>query len=197
MIHINLLPVREIIQHNKAKQQLFTLFTCFGILLFVLAAVFFFQKSKITTNREKLAAIQQERQQYVAIERKIKKLEEETKTLERQIGVIDRLKKSSSLTVHALDELAKITPADRMWLTSLSQNGTSLSISGMALDNQTIAKFMDDLKSSEYIGNVNLENSALKAYAGKNLKSFSISCSLVADTQSEFEQNTQNNNSKG
>ena len=46
----------------------------------------------------------------------------------------------------------------------------------MALDDQTIAKYMDDLESSQYIKNVHLANTTMDRYAERNLKSFSISC---------------------
>ena len=49
----------------------------------------------------------------------------------------------------------------------------------MALDNKTIAEFMDSLKlDSEYINDVNLSNTSLKNVSGKGLKSFSISASV-------------------
>jgi type IV pilus assembly protein PilN len=46
----------------------------------------------------------------------------------------------------------------------------------MALDDQTIAQYMDDLEASRYIKNVHLANTKMDRYADRNLKSFSISC---------------------
>lgn len=66
-----------------------------------------------------------------------------------------------------------------MWLTTLTQSGGNMKVSGMALDNRTIAKYMDDLKSSPYIQSVHLASSSLKGFAGRNLKAFSISCSIA------------------
>ena len=109
----------------------------------------------------------------------IKQLEKDKELIEKRIAIIKQLQKSSSLTVHVLDEVANLTPADRMWLTSVTQSGASLTIAGMALDNRTIAKYMEDLKTSPYISNVNLANTSLKSYAGRNLKVFSLSCSTV------------------
>ncbi len=109
----------------------------------------------------------------------IKQLEKDKELIEKRIAIIKQLKKSSSLTVHVLDEVANLTPADRMWLTSVTQSGASLTIAGMALDNRTIAKYMEDLKTSPYISNVNLVNTSLKSYAGRNLKVFSLSCSAA------------------
>jgi len=65
-----------------------------------------------------------------------------------------------------------------MWLTKLQQTGNELKLSGMALDNQTVAKYMDDLTNSSYIQNVNLVSASMEKFAEKNLKLFSVSCSV-------------------
>jgi type IV pilus assembly protein PilN len=109
---------------------------------------------------------------------RMKKLEEDRELLETQIGIIDKLKAESSLTVRVLDEVARIIPSQRMWLGSLSQQGSRLSLSGMALDNRTIAGFMEELKQSPYIKSVTLANASLKAYAGRDLKLFSLSSAV-------------------
>jgi type IV pilus assembly protein PilN len=92
--------------------------------------------------------------------------------------VIKQLKQASSLTVHVLDEVANLTPPNRMWLTKLQQNGSDLKLSGMALDNQTVAKYMDDLATSPYIQNVNLVSASMEKFAERDLKSFSVGCTV-------------------
>ncbi len=148
----------------------------------------YIQSDTISTRQNELDQLQQSKKKFNTILTKIKKLEEETQILGKQIGVIKKLKKSSPLTVHALDEVANLTPSKRMWLTSFTQSENSLKLSGMALDNRTIAKYMDDLKASPYIRDVTLVSSSLKAYAGKNLKAFSISCSLTVPEEKGQEQ---------
>jgi type IV pilus assembly protein PilN len=179
MIHINLLPVRQIKEKAAAKQQLFTVFLSFLLLLVVLGVVGYFQVSKATALQSDISTLNKEKQRHAKTLKLIKKLEKDKKLIEKRIAIIKQLKKSSSLTVHLLDETAKITPPDRMWLTSLSQSGGHLKIAGMALDNRTIAQYMEDLKASPYITNVNLASSSLKGYAGRNLKAFSLSCSVA------------------
>ena len=79
-----------------------------------------------------------------------------------------------------------------MWLKSLKQQGTSLSLSGIALDNRTIAQFMDALKESPYVKRVNLSNASLVKVSGRDLKSFSLACSVTSpevQTQKEIKKN--------
>lgn len=125
-----------------------------------------------------LAHLQNEKQTYNKILDQIKKFEQDKALTEKKIAVIKQLKKSSALTVHILDEVARLTPTKRLWLKSLSQSGNSLQLTGMALDNRTIAQYMENLKTSPYINEVSLENSTMAKYAGRNLKSFAISCMI-------------------
>ncbi|WP_456386980.1 PilN domain-containing protein [Desulfolithobacter sp.] len=178
MVYINLLPVREIKQRIRAKRQLVAIGISFFIFLVILGVAGYMQATKVERLGKEISALKKEKQRYDKINRQIKQLEKDRQVIEKQIAIIRQLKKNSSLTVHILDEIANITPTDRMWLTSLSQTGNSLQIAGMALDNRTIAKYMEDLKKSPYIKSVNLVSSSLRAYAGRNLKSFSLSCSV-------------------
>jgi type IV pilus assembly protein PilN len=122
--------------------------------------------------------LQAETQQYAKILAEIKKIEDDKKILLTRIAVIKQLKQSSSLTVHVLDEVATLTPPNRMWLTKLQQTGNDLRLSGMALDDQTIAKYMDDIGNSSYMQNVILASASMEKYAERNLKLFSISCAV-------------------
>lgn len=179
MIRINLLPVRDIKRRNAIKNQLIFFAGAFISYLSILALIGLFQYNKISVFEKQVQILQQEKQKYTVTLNEIKKLEEEKKLIETRIGVIKQLKESSSLTVHILDEVANLTPNRRMWLSGMSQGGNSLKVSGMALDNQTIAKFMDDLEGSQYINNVALSNSSMKQYAERNLKSFSLTASAT------------------
>lgn len=191
MIYINLLPVREIKRRISAKNQLLAAIGIIVLLLLGLGLVTTYQTAKINNLRESEKKIQEEKKQYTKILNDIKKIEEEKKDLVTKIAIIHQLKKTSSLTVHALDEVANFTPVNRMWLKTLSQNGNQLSLTGMALDDQTIAKFMDDLENSKYFQNVSLVSSTMETFAERNLKNFSISCS-VAFEQNENQKTIQN-----
>ena len=178
MIYINLLPVRDIKNRIVAKRQVYT--SAFSLFLLILMTGMFswYQSSiisKLTIENEKIA---NEKKKFTQILNQIKQIDEEKKILENRIAVIKNLRKDSSITVHVLDEVANLTPSKRMWLKSIDQSSSRLIISGMALDDQTIAKYMDDLDKSEYIKNIVLANTTMDKYAERNLKSFSISCTV-------------------
>ncbi len=189
MVRINLLPVREIKRRAQAKQQITFFAFGFILLLILLGAFGFQQSSKAGQLQQEFSKIKRDKQRFTKTLNQIKKLESDKALLENRIAIIHKLKAQSSLTVHVLDEVARVVPNRRMWLQSLWQSGNKLQLTGMALDNRTIAKYMEDLKQSPYIKNVNLANSSLKAFAGRNLKSFSLSCTIgVPEKKEETEQ---------
>lgn len=192
MVYINLLPIEEIKQHAKAVQQLSLFAVCFVLVLALLGTVAFYQASTAANLEQEIKTLNAEKKRYEKVLAQIKKLEKDKILIENKIAVIKQLQKTSALTVHILDEVANLTPTKRLWLISLNQSGMSLKISGMALDNQTIASYMETLKTSPYIANVSLISSSLKAYAGRNLKTFSLSCAIALPVAAEPEPATQN-----
>lgn len=189
MIYINLLPVRDIKRRNKAKKEIILSAVSLFCYLSLLLSFAFYQAIDISRLQKTNEDLQTEKKQYNKILDEIKHLEEAKKILETRIEVIKQLKQSSSLTVHILDEVANYTPSNRMWLTGLSQTSADLKLAGMALDNQTIAKYMDDLGKSHYITNVYLANSSMKNFAERDLKSFSISCTAGFSKKTEENEN--------
>ena len=177
MVYINLLPIREIKQRIKAKQQLTLFGFCILAVLVAVGAFWFYQTSIINGLSDEIASLQAEKKRYEDVLKQIAKLEKDKKLIESKIAVINQLQKTKAITVHVLDEVAKLTPSKRIWITSMSQTGFSLRLAGIALDNQTIAKYMEILKTSDYIAEVNLISSSLKKYAGRDLKDFSLTCS--------------------
>jgi len=182
MLRINLLPIRQLKKRARARarNQIVSFATLVAFLLLILGAVAFLQTTKINTIESQIAQLKVEKKKYDPILKEMKRLEKAKKNLENKITIIKKLKKDSSNTVHILDEVANKVDSKRMWLKSLKQTGANLSLSGVALDNRTVAQFMDALKESPYISGVNLSNASLTKVSGRNLKSFSLACSIVS-----------------
>lgn len=180
MLRINLLPIRQLKKRAKARNQIISFATLLLFLLLILGAVAFLQTSKIKGIESQISQLKKEKNRYSPILKEMKELEKAKADLENKIGVIKKLRQDSATTVHILDEVANKVDAKRMWLKSLKQTGSSLSLTGVALDNRTIAQFMDALKSSPYITAVNLADASLTKISGRNLKSFSLACTITS-----------------
>jgi len=187
MLKINLLPVRQLKRRAKARKQLTSIFLFFLLLLAMLATVGFIQAQKVSSLQTEITQLTTEKNSYSKTLREIEKLKKGKVELERKTGIIDKLKTDSSLTVRVVDEVANRIDNQRIWLTLLHQQGASLRLSGIALDNQTVAQFMDSLKDSPFVNSVTLTNSSLKIISGRNLKSFELTCSVAQPAPAEPE----------
>ena len=191
MLRINLLPIRQLQKIAKARNQLLVFFLIFFVVLALLGVTGSLLTAKVTELNEDIIAKTNEVKSFDKVIQEIADLEKRRLDLNNKIKILNQLKTDSSLTVHVLDDVSKIIDNKRMWITSFKQNGGSLSLSGYALDNKTIAEFMENLKlDSTYVNGVNLSNTSLKNVSGKGLKSFSISAGVSspappAKTQAE------------
>ncbi len=178
MLKINLLPVRQLKKRAKARRQITSMIVLFFLVVGLLVATGFLQAKKISELTTEVAALKKEKDSYSPTLKKIAKLKKDRLELDRKTAIIKKLKTDSSLTVRVLDEVANRIDNQRMWLTTLQQQNTSLRLSGIALDNQTVAQFMDNLKASPFVQEVSLANSSLKVVSGRNLKGFSLNCKV-------------------
>jgi len=181
MLRINLLPIRQLKKRTKARNQIigFVAVLCCVLVLLGLAGAI--QASRMSAIQQDINAKTKEKNSFNKVIKELADLEKKRLDQNNKITVINNLKRDSSLTVHILDEVAKLIDNSRMWITSFNQNGSTLILSGYALDNQTVAQFMDELKfKSAYINSVSLTNSSLSAVSGTELKSFSLTCNVSA-----------------
>jgi type IV pilus assembly protein PilN len=179
MLKINLLPIRQLKKRAKARNQFIGMVFIFLLALAAIAAIGFIQIQNIKGLQQDIAALTKEKDSYTPTLKKIEKLKEDKLELARKTDIIKKLRKESSLTVRLLDEVANRVDNQRMWLGSLNQQNNSMNLTGIALDNQTVAQFMNKLKESPFITDVVLTNSSLQVVSGRNLKSFSLNCSVA------------------
>ncbi|MCW5212481.1 PilN domain-containing protein [Desulfobulbus sp. TB] len=178
MIRINLLPVRQMKQKTQALRLLFLSGVAIVATVVVLLLATGFLSTKVSGLKESIKDLTAQKKKLQEKLDLINDLEKKKKLVEQQTAVVDQLKKKSQLTVRILDDVAWRTPHERMWLTSFSQEPNSLKLSGMALDNRTIANYLDNLKKSDYLTKVTLVSTALSNYGGRNLQTFSLTCSI-------------------
>lgn len=178
MLRINLLPIRQLKKRATAVNQITLALIGLGCVLLILLAVGYYQSNNIKQTKGRISVLQNQKNALQKTLNDIEKLKKQTTELNRRITVINDLKKESSLTVHILDEITKTLDNERVWLDSLTQNGPSLNLKGVALDNESIAQLMNSLKDNPYFSSVTLGKSTLKSVGGRNLKSFDLACTI-------------------
>jgi type IV pilus assembly protein PilN len=78
-----------------------------------------------------------------------------------------------------LDEVSSLKP-EKMWLESFKKDGSRLGIEGIALDDETVANFMTNLRKSSLFKSVDLVVSERSEQSKIMLKKFTLSCEIVA-----------------
>jgi type IV pilus assembly protein PilN len=191
MIRINLLPFRAARKKENIKRQLIIfvltvllcLSTC-GYFLFALRGELGDLKDTEKARRSELAT-------YKKTLQKIKTLEKRIKTVKAKLTVIKRLERGKTGPVYLLDEISMAVPKDKLWLNSLREKKGQLSLSGTAMDNETVALFMNNLEAAEHIGAVDLKDVKLRDLPSYKLKvsDFSLVCEII-DKEKENEKET-------
>ncbi|NDY43207.1 PilN domain-containing protein [Dissulfurirhabdus thermomarina] len=178
MIRINLLPVREWRRREVVRQQVSIFFLSEILLLVALVAVFITVQGTVAGYRSDVAALRAEKQKLDYVTKKMRKAEAKRREVERKFASIESLQQGRSFTVRVLDELISTMPMDRVWLRQLTLSGTRLNMSGVALDNHTVALFMRRLKASPYFTSVNLKNTSRVNVKGHDLMNFALDVGL-------------------
>ena len=178
MIKINLLPFRAARRKENIRRQI-TIYVLSVVLVLVAVGYFFLNLTGTLSDlADEKAAQKRELAKYADTIKKIKAIEKKVAQIEKKLGVINELEKNKTGPVRLLDEVALAIPKDRLWLKSLQEKKGTLSLSGTAMDNDTVALFMDNLEKSRQITSVDLKSTKLqnlKSYK-LNVSNFSLTC---------------------
>jgi type IV pilus assembly protein PilN len=178
MIKINLLPFRAARRKENIRRQITIYLLSVVLVLLVAGYLFLNLTSTLSDLAHEKAAQQQELAKYADTIKRIKAITKKVAEIEEKLGVIKELEKNKTGPVRLLDEIAMAIPKDRLWLISLQENKGTLSLSGTAMDNDTVALFMTNLEKSQQITSVDLQSTKLQnlqAYK-LNVSNFSLTC---------------------
>ena len=176
MIKLNLLPFRAARKKENVRRQvsviLLTLFL--SVIIMVWSFIVLNKRInaldiKIKESKTELAKYNKKKKQLATIRRKLN-------TLKRKKGVIDRLELNRKEPVRLLDAMTQLIVARRMYFKSFSAKGKIVKVSGVALDNQTVADFMSRLQKSGLFRSVRLGPIRQTKVRKANLKTFQITC---------------------
>ena len=175
MIRINLLPFRAARKKENIRRQVSIFFLFFG---FVLAALLYFNyvylNGRLTKLKTSVDQTQKEVKKYKKITKEIETIKKKLAVLKKKTGVIKELEKNRFEPVNLLDTMTQKVIAKRMWFTKFQTKQNQVNITGIALDNKTVADFMTRLEGTGQFTSVNLSKIQKKLIKGSSLKSFQI-----------------------
>lgn len=179
MIRINLLPVKAAQKKEMLLGQLVVLAVsavvvsigCVGVYTSLLGKVQV-EKERIVQKEDEIAHLRKA----IGEVGRFKKLQKE---LRGKLDVLDKLKEGQTGPVHLLDELSKALP-DTLWLTSFEESAGNVSLNGVGLNEETVARFLRNLEESPYYRGVELLVIEQVAQGGRKLQRFDVSCRVEA-----------------
>ncbi|HEX5065775.1 MAG TPA: PilN domain-containing protein [Myxococcota bacterium] len=180
MIDINLLPVRE----AKRKADVRQLGMQF-LLAFILAgAGIGFTHSHIVTrisaSEQRIRQMEADIKQFQPQLDQVAAFRKKKAALEKKIEVIEDLDRARSGPVRVMDELASHMP-EKLWLTSLTTEGNSISLKGEGMDNELVAVLMRSLNESPYFEKVDLRGTELgNSKEGLKLVKFNVDAMVTS-----------------
>ena len=151
MVRINLLPHRE--QKRQARQRQFVSLAIglailglavVGLGHVVIAARIDNQNSRNTLLKGEIVKLDEQIKE-------IDRLRDQTQALLARKQVVETLQANRTEAVHLLDQLVRQLP-DGLYLKSVKQNGTRVTLTGYAQSNARVSTLMRNIESSPWLG---------------------------------------------
>ena len=179
MIRINLLPFRAARTKENIRRQVSVFVLSMILLLVILLTLNMYLGRKVNSLEDKLAGIKKDIKRYEQKAEKVDEFKKKLAELEQKIDIVNQLKTHRKDPPQLLAEITELVVPDRMQMKKLGYNGNSLSIEGIAMDNETVALFMKRLERHQRIADVQLQSARQTTEYNIEMKSFGINCKLA------------------
>jgi type IV pilus assembly protein PilN len=179
MIRINLLPFRAARKKENIRRQVSIFLLSLAFMLIILFYFNFSLSSKIKALNTKIKDTNAELKKYEKDNKEIAQIKKKLENLKKKMAVMDTLEANRFAPIRLMDTMTVVVVPNRMWFTSLQSKGPRVNISGVALDNTTVADFMVRLENSGLFNDVDLKTlKRSKSKKGKtsNFKTFKVAC---------------------
>lgn len=155
MIRINLLPTKEAQRALGRRQQMSVALLSVTVALLMMVIPYVLQGRQLGRVDRDIDQLRTEIVKFNEQAREVRDLDKKRIELQAKLKVIDDLKQKRVGPVRTLEDLSVATP-EKLWLVDFNDVSGLATITGMALDNQTIATFMRHLQGSKYFYDVDL-----------------------------------------
>lgn len=178
MIKINLLLARKEKKKGGIPKELLVLVLSVALLLILFGLDQWRVSRKKDDLSAKIAETKKQIAYYKSLTSEVNQARQAQQTLQEKLNVINTLRKEKGGPARVLDELSVDKP-EKVHLEGVKKEGSKLLIEGIALDDDTIANFMTNLRNSKLFRNVDLIVSEQIELSKVKLKKFSLSCEIT------------------
>jgi type IV pilus assembly protein PilN len=178
MIKINLLLERKEKKKVGIRKEFIVLILSIVLLIVLLGVIQYLLEKEKNDTLAKISETKKEIAYYKSLTTEVLKAKEAQKALQDKLNVINALRKEKATPAKVLDQLS-IDKPEKIHLDSVKKEGSRLGIEGIALDDETIANFMTNLRKSKLFKNVDLVVSEQVEQSQIKLKKFILSCEII------------------
>ena len=178
MIKINLLQRKKEGKAAKGRKEMMITVAAVGLLVALLAFLHWQMMAQKDEVARKITSTEQEIALYKSKIDKASKAKEEQKILKDKLQIISSLQKQKSSSAKVLDEVS-IQKPEKIHLEVLKKDGSKVGIEGIALDDETVANFMTNLRKTNLFKSVDLIVSEQVEQSKIKLKKFTLSCEIL------------------
>ncbi len=173
MIRINLLPARAAQRKEQLLGQLIALVLSTMVVLVGCAGFYVSLQAGIANEKKEIARKQDEINQLrktIGEVAHYKKLQQE---LRGKLDVLEKLQDGKTGPVHLLEELSSSLP-EKLWITSFKESNGQIKIDGIGFNEESVARFLENLEASTYYGGVELQIIEQSEQGGHKLHKFNL-----------------------
>ncbi len=175
---INLLPHREMRRKEQQKQ----FFVMLGVVIGASAAIWFgvhgYLDGQLTNQQARNKYLEGEIVKLDKEIAEINKLKEQTASLLKRKQVVETLQSNRAEVVHLLDQLVRQLP-DGMYLKSIKQQGSKVTITGFTQSQARVSTLMRNLEGSQYLQNANLVEIKAATAGGLRINEFTMNIDVT------------------
>jgi type IV pilus assembly protein PilN len=178
MIRVNLLPIKALQAEVTRRREIIIGSSVLGSLAALLIGAHIYQAHQLSQLQNELSALRTELQALTLKVKEVGDLQNKIKDFRSKNKIIEDLNRKKSGPVLVMESLSSAVPTT-LWLTEFKENGGSLTMNGLAVDNQTIADFMKTIAQSKYFTNVELVETTQGIGPSAGLKKFALKTTVV------------------
>jgi type IV pilus assembly protein PilN len=178
MIKINLFLTRKEKKKMGAKRETFVFVFSMILLILLLFAVHWLMDQNIKAKRAEITDTKNQIAHHKSLMMEVTKYKELHRTYQDRLNTIETLRKERAVPAKVLDELSVGKP-EKIHFDSMKKEGPRIGVEGVALDDETVANFMDNLRKSKLFRNIDLVVSEQIEQSKIKLKKFILSFEIV------------------
>ena len=171
MIRINLLPVQEVRRAAGRRQDMAVGTLAGASVVLLLLVAHGWQQARLVGAQRELRRLSQELAAIQSPYQDVTRLEEQKRELREKLRVIGELEAKKIGPVRILADVSGATP-DKLWLTEFHDQGGTLRLTGLGVDEQTVADFLRQLASVSFLKSIDLDETSQVDQEGAKLKKF-------------------------